>query len=195
MRSVLRFSRAFCFSRATFLPFACLAAVACSPPWLVVRQAVPDPFFHRPQFKLEPLHFEQAFVGRKPEAEYAAEKQPDQQVSWAEDKRAMSERFGAALATSSDDVQIGSAADAPTIRPIVTFLEPGFYAGVVSAATQVELTVQILDARGQVEDEIALGAVVNAGLINPASGNRVRQAATELGKITAKYLKSRVSPD
>jgi hypothetical protein len=192
-RRFFPFSSSFAFS--SLVALASLATVACGPQWVVIRQATPDPFVHHPQFKVEPLHFEQTRVGEKPEAEYAAGKQPDQQQSWTEDKQGMNERFSVALATSIDGLQINGVADAPTIRPIVTFIEPGFYAGVAAAATEVNLTVQILTPNGEVADEIAMHARVPAGLMNPSAGNRVRQAANELGKITAKYLKTRVSPD
>lgn len=170
--------------------------VACGPRWTVVRQATPDPFLNHPAFSVEPLHFEPTQVGGKSEAAYLATKDPQQQQTWQADKEAMSERFAAGLAEASDGLQVGGAA-APAgglVRPVVTFIEPGYYAGISAGSTRVNMTVQILDAQKQVQDEIAISASIGANMVNSASGTRLRKAATELGKITASYLKTRVAP-
>jgi hypothetical protein len=167
---------------------------ACGHPWTVIRQANPDPFVGRPDLLVEPLHFENTQVGEKSEAQYAAEKQPQEQDSWKADKQGMSERFEAGLMSEGEGALHVGGAGGARVRPIVTFIEPGFYAYVASHPSQVEMDVQILDANGQVQDEIGVKVAVAASMTDPASGSRLRQAAERLGRIIAQYLKTRVVP-
>jgi hypothetical protein len=169
-------------------------STACGVPWTVVRQAAPDPFVGHGQFMVEHLHFEQTRVGDKSEAEYAAGKQPEEQQSWQADKDAMADQFAAGLASEGEGVvQVGGPGGS-IVRPTVTFIEPGFYVGVASHPSEVDMDVQVLDPQGRLEDEIAIRVVVPASMTNPASGSRLRQAAERLGEIAAKYLKTRVAP-
>jgi hypothetical protein len=171
-------------------------SIACAPPWTIVRQTTPDPFVGHPQFTIEPLHFEQAQVGGKSEAAYAAEKEASKQASWEEDKNGMNERFSAAIASTGVGLQLSGPGGAGAIvRPIVTFMEPGFYVGVASHPTELKMRIQILDPQGQPLDEIAVHSSVGASMTDPASGSRFREAAEHLGRVTAKYLQTRVTPD
>jgi hypothetical protein len=172
-------------------------ATGCGPRWTVIRQATPDPFLHRPQFAVERLHFEWLRVGDKTEAEYMAEKTPEQKDSWDADKARMVEAFARSVAEAERGIQITPAPvqGGSIVRPIVTFIEPGFYAAIASGATRVHLTVQLLDAWGRPLDEIRIESAVPASMTNAASGTRMRQAAEDLGEVTAKYMQTRVSPD
>jgi hypothetical protein len=178
------------------LAIAVLSSAACGGvPWTVMRQAAPDPFVGHGQFTVERLHFEQTRIGGKTEAEYAADKQPEEQQSWQADKDAMSEQFASGLASEGEGVVTEVAQGGAIVRPTVSFIEPGFYAGVAAHPTEVDLDVQILDPQGNVQDVIGIRVVVGASLTNPASGSRLRQAAARLGEITAQYLKTRVAPE
>jgi hypothetical protein len=90
-------------------------------------------------------------------------------------------------------------ADGPfVVRPHVRFIEPGFYAGVAGAPSEVQMEVRITTPDGAVLDEVALihdtspfsGARVGGFAIPayPASGNRLRKDGEELGKLVAKYV-------
>ncbi len=170
-----------------------LASAACGPHWTVVRQAVPDPFVGKPQFTVEKVRFDGLRVGDKTETEYLSGKDDEQRRSWQTDKDAMSEAFAVGVA-SGEGLSVGlPRPDAATVRPIVTFIEPGFYAGVAAGSTRVDVTVQVLNAQGVVLDEIQASSAVAASMTNPASGTRMREAAEDLGRITADYLHKRVT--
>jgi hypothetical protein len=163
-------------------------------PWTVVRQAAPDPFVGQGQFAVEHLHFEQTRVGDKAEADYAASKEPEQQQSWQADKDAMAAQFLAGLSSEGEGVVSVGGPGGAIVRPIVTFIEPGFYVGVAAHPSEVDMDIQVLDAQGQLRDEISVSVIVGASMTNPASGSRLRDAAERLGEITARYLKTRVVP-
>jgi hypothetical protein len=171
--------------------------LGCGPRWTVVRQTAPDPFLHRPAFVVERIHFETLRVGSKTEAEYQAEKSPEQKDSWDADKAGMVEAYVRGFAEAGKGIQVtpGPTQGGSIVRPIVTFIEPGFYAGVAASATRVHITVQLLDLQGAPLDEIRIESSVPASMTNPASGTRLRQAAEDLGEVTAKYVMTRVSPE
>jgi hypothetical protein len=178
------------------LPIALFALLftACGPRWTVVRQATPDPFAGKPDFTIEKIHFDNLRVGGKSEQEYLDGKDDSQRASWQADKEAMSEAFAVALSTSEQGLSIGPVRpNAAIVRPIVTFIEPGFYVGVAAGNTRVNIGVQVLDARGAVLDEITISSTIAASMGNPASGTRLREAAEDLGHVTAKYLHTRVA--
>ena len=170
------------------LPLALIAA-ACAPPWTVVRQANPNPFQTQRSFAVEAIRFDTLQVGGKTEAEYLAGKDPKQLESWAGDKAEMSNLFASELAANATGLTI--APPGPTsaiVRPSCSFVEPGNYNSFVNISTEVRLVLQILDASGQVQDEIETHTSVPASIFNPASGGRMRTAAKSLGKNIATYL-------
>ena len=172
-----------------------LSSLACAPAWTVVRQTSPDPFVGRPQFSVEPLHFEDVTVGEKSGVEYSAGKHAESRESWRTDQEAMSERFTAGLAAEERGLQIGGPGTSNmVVRPVVTFVEPGFYAYVASQPTELAMSIQVLDVDGHLLDEIEIHSEIGATMINPSSGTRLRQAAEHLGKVAAKYLIGRVAP-
>ena len=168
-----------------------LFAIGCGggTPWVVVRQATPDPFTGHPDFVVEPVHFDQAHVGTKTEAEYANDKKADAQDSWNDAKAAFQERFAGELA-GSQDVHVGPSGT--IVRPIVTFIEPGYYAFVTHDPTRVKTTVQFLDPQGAVLDEISVEVKVAATMGSASLGKRMREAGERLGKITGMYLFKRI---
>jgi hypothetical protein len=172
-----------------------LLASGCTP-WVVVRQASPNPLAGQTQFQLQPLNFDALYVGDKTQAEYLAGKDPDQRASWQADLLAMNQIFAERLYGNTPGLTIvpfGQAqARAPfTIVPRILFIEPGFYAGVVAASAQVRMALQIQGPQGRL-DEIHVEVSVPADLVNAASGQRLRQAAAQLGNVAARYLRERV---
>jgi hypothetical protein len=163
--------------------------------WAVVTQAAPNPFVGQQVFAVEPVHFEGLVVGEKSEAEYLSTRESEQQAAWAEDKQAFAKRFGEELAGALPQVRF-VAAPAPgfLIRPLVTFIEPGFYANSAARPTEVQMTLQILDSRGEVLDAVRLKATVAATMSNPSSGDRLRTASARLGEDVGAYLRTRVFP-
>jgi hypothetical protein len=172
-------------------------AGGCGPRWTFRRQAVPDPFVNQREYFIEPVHSENVVaVGDMSEAAYLAGKTPEQQASWQADKADMVTRYAEALIAEGEGLrfltQPGPAAF--IVRPIVDFIEPGFYAFVAAHATEVGMRVEILAPSGQLLDAISIHGVVGASMTNAASGTRMRQAAEQLGHITGEYLKTRVFP-
>jgi hypothetical protein len=170
--------------------------VGCGPRWTVVRQAVPDPFLNQRQFFIEPVHSENIAVGDTPEAVYLAGKTPEQQDSWRADKLEMIGHFADALMSEAPGLLYPTqpVPAAFIVRPIVDFVEPGFYAYVAAHPTEVGMRVEILAPSGQVLDVITIHSVIGASMTNAASGTRMKQAAEDCGRRTAEYLKTRVGP-
>jgi hypothetical protein len=147
-------------------------------------------------FYVEPIHYDPPMVGGKTEAAYQAEKDSDQQRSWQTDKLDTATRYQDAIVGASGDLKF-TTAPAPgvfIIRPIVSFIEPGFYAAIVAAPTEIRMRVQFLASDGVLLDEIAVRSVIAASMVAPASGTRMRQAGDDLGRVTAGYLHKRVAP-
>jgi hypothetical protein len=176
------------------LLFALLALLSgCGPRWAILAQAMPDPLLGAHNFYVEPIHYDPPRIGQKTEPEYLADKSPDQQDSWRIDKSETSSRYASELIKESPQLQF-LAQPAPgvfIVRPIVSFIEPGFYAGIVAMATDVHMRIQILASDGSLVDEIAVRSVIGASMIYPASGSRLRLAGEDLGRVTADYIKKR----
>ena len=165
----------------------------CGPRWSVIAQASPDPLVGARTFYVEPIHFDPPIIGEKTEGEYLAGKSPDQRDGWLTDKTETSKRYASALMSESTGLlfPVQPAPGVFIVRPIVGFVEPGFYA-YVARPTEVRMRVQILSSDGALIDEIAIRSLIGASLMNPASGTRLRQAGEDLGRVTAEYLKKRV---
>jgi hypothetical protein len=127
------------------------------------------------------------------EEEYLADKPPNERADWESAKKTMAQAFSGALAAEGAGLQFADGAPF-IVRPIVTAVDPGRYAVVFARATTLSLTVQLLDAGSQqVLDEINLQTAVGASLYDPAAEHRMGEAAEELGKLTARYVKQRVA--
>ncbi len=182
------------------LAFAVLAlasmALGCAPRWTVIQQAVPDPFLAQHQFFIEAVHTEHMFVGKLPEPVYLSGKTLEQQASWQTDKQDMITRYSEGVISAGEGLAFPTQPSPSTfiIRPIIALVEPGFYAYVASYPTVVAMRVEILAPDGQVLDAISIQSVIGASMINAASGTRMRQAAEDLGRVTARYLKARSFP-
>jgi hypothetical protein len=172
---------------------ACMA-LGCGPRWAVIQQAVPDPFFNQRQFFIEAVHTERLFVGELSEPVYLSGKTPEQQASWQSDKQDMITLYAEGLMSDGEGLLFPTQPTPSTfiVRPIVDSVEPGFYAFVASHPTEVEMRVELLAPNGQLLDAIHIRSVIGASMVNAASGTRMRQAAEDLGRVTAEYLKTRV---
>ncbi|WP_438015385.1 hypothetical protein WMF18_31555 [Sorangium sp. So ce315] len=181
---------------ALWILMLCLVPLlaACGHPWKTSRQAVPNPFYGKGRFGIVPVTFHALEVGDVTEADWMAEKDDEQRLSWQEDKAAINQQFAEALMdrAASDDILVvkaASAADAPFfIRSNLTFYEPGIFTGVFNMDTVLKATVQITDPAGMVLDEVLLEAKSPASIYNASSGGRARDAASQLGKLTAMYI-------
>ena len=135
--------------------------IGCGPPWAVVVQSAPNPFFGQRLFAVQPVEYSGLMIGGKPEPVYLAGKDAGQQASFAEDKTALNEKFLGQLVAEAGAagvrvVPATGPGDAPfTIRPAVHFIEPGFYAFVASQPSRVEMSVRIVAPDGRILDESA----------------------------------------
>jgi hypothetical protein len=193
MRSLKKLSFA---SFALLFCLACVVGLAgCAPRWQVVKQASPNPMRADTKFFLDKTSFEGVRVGDKSEQEYQSGKDSEQQGSWQGDKTGFIEEFAGAYESERERVGTAKApGEGFVIKPHVTWIEPGFYA-VMARPTEVKMTVQIVDAKGTVQDEFLIQSQIPASLTNPAVGSRLRDAAKDLGRVVADYMKKRTSKD
>ena len=178
-----------------------LVLTGCGPKWIVVTQAAPNPFVNQSRFSVLPIDFTGLEIGAKPESVYLSEKSQEQRESFNGDKAGVNEEFTGAIIKQArelglDVVLATGPNDAPfQIRPSVAWLEPGFFAGIMSAPSVVRMKLQIVLPDGRVLDEIRLQHATPGSFINAASGSRLREDGKVLGVLTAKYLNSRVRPE
>jgi len=191
-------------SRLSPLALAASLAVAglsvtltgCGPRWVILAQARPDPLVGAGSFYIEPIHYDPPRIGEKTEGEYLADKTPDQKDSWLTDKSDTSNRYIGTLIAELPEVKflVQPAPGVFIIRPIVSFIEPGFYAYVAAAPTQVKMRIEILSSDGAVIDDIMVPSVIGASMVNASSGSRLRLAGQDLARVTAQYLRKRIVP-
>ncbi|MEI8259161.1 MAG: hypothetical protein WCJ30_26125 [Deltaproteobacteria bacterium] len=186
-------------NRRQFNLFATLVAAllmgSCAPGYTIVRQAMPNPFLGAHSFSVEPVHFETLQVGQMTEAEWLSRKTPEQQASYMADRQAMIERFVARMTARNPGIEIiaGPPAGPQTfiIRPILEFIEQGYYVFVSHRDTEARMRVQVLNQSGQVLDEFLAYTRVQADLYHPATGGRLRTAADRLSDSVTHYLRDR----
>ena len=183
----------------TFALFS-LALIGCGPPWVVVMQTTPDPFANQGKFSVLPIDFTGLTIGEKPEGLYLSEKSPEQRESFQGDKAGVNEEFTKALISKARDLGVDVVlATGPDAAPFqisasVAWLEPGFFAGVIGAPSQVRMKLRILTPDGRVLDEINMKHHTDASLFAAASGSRLRKDGEGLGAWAARYLDTRVHP-
>ncbi len=168
----------------------------CMPRYSILAQTVPDPLYGASTFYVEPIHFDPPVVGGGSEADFLADKSPDQRDSWLVDKQETSSRYLAALVEALPAVRFVAQPQPGVfiVRPIVPFIEPGFYAGIVARPTEMQMRVQILASDGRLLDDIMAPSVIGASMVTAASGTRMRLAGEDLGRVTASYLQKRIAP-
>ncbi len=184
------------------LPFAVAAVslgVGCVKPYNIISQAAPDPFIGKTDFVVMPVDFTDMRIGEKTEAEYLSEKKDSSAESFQGDKDAINQNFQAELekAAASVGLNVAAANGVVTtflIQPHVRFIEPGFYAAIVSHPSKLEIVVTITDQHGTLLDKFEVEHETQSGMFNPASGQRLRSDADACGAYAAEYLADRTKP-
>lgn len=179
--------------------FLGLFVVGCAPPWTVIKQAEPNPFVGKTEFVVMPVDYTGLRVGSKTEEEYLSEKKDKTVDSFQQDKVDMNELFTTNLRAVATDngIDVDVAAGEVTtyvIKPHVGFMEPGFYAVIASAPSEVVMRLKIEDKDGKVLDEIEIvhqTSPSNWG--NVAAGSRYREDAEWIGRVAGQYVAHRVS--
>ena len=185
-------------------------AMGCAPPWTVIKQAEPNPFVGKREFAVLPVEYEGLRVGEKTEEEYKASKEDKTVGRFEEDKEKVATTFVANLQAEAqdEDITVTPAAGEVTgyvVRPLVKFMEPGFFAAVVSKPSKIVMRVRLEDKDGKVLDEIEIehetatktmgGGLVKIPVGDVSAGQRWTSDAEELGKYAALYLIHRVTGD
>ncbi|MSQ03681.1 MAG: hypothetical protein EXR71_17645 [Myxococcales bacterium] len=175
----------------------------CFPPWTVVVQQEPNPLLDATRADLATPTFYGLQVGRIAEAEYLGRKSERQRADWSEDKRQFGEEYrrAATVAAARCDLQL----DPPggpgthTVATSVGYIEPGFYAGMVSIPSEVRMSVQVTRA-GSIAEEIAVAHGTEPGTLSigpipiptaPSVTDRLRADGAALGRIVGQYLCAR----
>lgn len=166
----------------------------CGPPWIVLRQGNPNPVTPQTQFAIDNTTFNNLMVAKKTEAEYLAEKKPETQQSFQNDKLGYIGGFMGGLQGNRGALDVAGP-EALTgrfaIRSNVEFLEPGNFNGFVNIATEMRTKIMITDPNQQPVDEIEIRCVVPADLYRPAIGMRITECGRITGNWAARYLKQR----
>lgn len=166
-----------------------LFVAGCGPRWQVVKQADPNPLTASSKFAVDKVTLDNLRIGSKTEAEWMSGKDADTQQKWEGDKTGMSDAFSTGFDKARDTLaRVTDKNGAFVVRARFDSYEPGFYAGVASGNAEIDATVDIVDASGNVVDEFHTKAVA-AGM---SAGQRARDCAEQIGATTAKYLKKRV---
>ncbi|WP_437279511.1 hypothetical protein WME90_02845 [Sorangium sp. So ce375] len=196
------------FIAAALLGFAALSG--CGPHWRVVTQASPDTFVGQRHFALMPIDYVGLFILDQREDQYLASKDADEHQRFVADKESINEEFTKALVARAQEEGIEiTPTDSPTsasfvLKPYVGYMNPGFYAVVSSAPSQIRMTLRITTPDGRVLDEVQFSSRTASPIPNtnlsPAeadmlkSGGRWREDARVIGAYAARYLASRVNP-
>lgn len=177
--------------------FAAVAlTAACGKPYKVISQAEPNPFHGAKKFVVKAVDFSGVRIGERTEKQYLADKSERQEGSFEGDKQGMNEAFFREVkeTTAENEIAVERApGDANTfvVVPIVTFIEPGFYAAVVSHPSKVVMTLKILSPNGNTFDEIEIEHESRSTLTNPSSGQRLRADAEWMGGVVGEYITAR----
>ncbi|MBL8631614.1 MAG: hypothetical protein JNM40_00210 [Myxococcales bacterium] len=197
---VKSFFRAVSVSAALLLGAATVSG--CGPAWTVVRQAQPSPFNAQSAFAVEPIAYEGLKVGDKNEADYLAEKKPEQVEAWRADLGKLNQAFADTLVKEGKGLQVtAGAAAAPgpySVKPMVSFIEPGVWAAVVNIPSEVRMTLRIVDGQGTVVDEVSTSVKyatqsIMGVPVNVSVTERLNECGKRLGESAAQYLKVRAS--
>lgn len=183
---------------AAALSLTALAGVGCGPPGIVIRQAAPNPMAGKLEFAVDPVAYTNLMVGDKTEAAYLSDKKPEQQQGFEADKAETAKNLIEVLVANagSRNIKIAPSGGAPgpfNIRTTITFFEPGNFNGFVNIPSTLKATMQVVDAGGQLLDEVQFQTSVSASLANPSSGGRMHTAGKQIGADMARYLMFRTA--
>ncbi len=162
---------------------------AQKPTVTVVTQAQGNPLRGVKSFRFSNVTVENFRMGEKTEADWLAKRSPEQQAAWANDKAKLTDRIFERLQVEAGDGAKIARGDGP--------LNPGEFAIAINFDKYVEEmglmagtfqgTLKILDASGQVVDEVRLPVREGGGILALALNTFVTWAAAD----TVEYLKSR----
>lgn len=173
---------------------------ACLPPWHVTVQTNPSPLVGVERLDLAPIRYRDLHVGAETEAEYLQRMRPERQDAWRGDKAGLDEGYRASATARAG--LCGLRLEPPggpgkfTVAAEIDYIEPGFYAGVVSNPSAVHLAVRITTG-GELVDEFFLTAGTSPSSMSvgpvgiptaPTVTERLEQDGMALGELVGTYL-------
>lgn len=139
---------------------------------------------------IKPLDFSDLMVGKKTEAQYLAEKSPEDASKFQSDKEQAAASFVAAAVTQAAPF----ASPAPDAKATwtgfvhVTFWEPGYYIGISSRPAKMNLTYQIQDRSGKVVEQWSEHMTPSAGAFTASSSGRMQLGGRLAGEVFGRML-------
>jgi len=166
---------------------AVAALVSCGGSWRIVKQATPSPFKADSTFAVAPATWEGVMVGKKTEADWLSDKKPETQASHTNDKASLGAQLSVMAQTHAKALKIVQGEANYTVKPNVFWFEPGYYAMVASAPTQIKVRFDIVDGQGATVDQIEIEGVGAATMaFNPIPratvGQRLSAAADQVAE-------------
>jgi hypothetical protein len=175
----------------------------CIPHWQVVKQATPNPLVGQNKFVLEEPSFEGLMVQDRPEAEFKAGRNAEENQRWDDDKKKVADTIiGKIREETHYDWLKEPSADAILVRTKITNMHGGISMGIGSTASRIAVTVQLVKG-SDVLDEITtegsysqgesmkIGGISTGGY---SGSDRLGKAADRVGGYVADYLESRTKP-
>jgi hypothetical protein len=177
-----------------------LLTTACASETHVVRSAYPNPYSCQSAFVVQPIEYADLRVGEKSEAQYLSTKDHDQRANWEGNKVAIEREFRRSLLSQTAEegihVDLAPMHDGTpryVVRPVIHFVEPGFFGGPAMGSSEIRMTVLITTPDGQVLDELELNNETMGSLVHVSARSRFERDGELLGELTAEYIEKRVA--
>jgi hypothetical protein len=176
-----------------------IASLGCVEHVKIESSASPNPFEKKPYFVVLPIDDKALKIGSVDEKTYFQSLDANHRAVFPFDRKAMREAFTKALIARALKLGIRvTPTEEPdarqfTIHATLRRLEPGSFGyGWVSVGSRAEMVITISGPDGKPLDRIALDSETPADDVHPTAGTRWAADGSELGAMTALYLKKRV---
>jgi hypothetical protein len=177
-----------------------LGATGCGAPWKIVKQTEPNPLLDQKEFSIVAVDYSlmKAAGGMSSyprlEADFVKGLKDDEKTDFEDNKKTLSAEFANSLASNASGLAFKADANF-LIKPIVTLMDGGVQAFIVTRESRVEMRVQIVAKDGNVIDEITIKSTTNPNLKERArSWARISHDGSQLGWLAARYLVERTTP-
>jgi hypothetical protein len=173
-----------------------LICASCGATTRVLRQRDPNPYTKDTRFAVNPVKMTELTVDGIPESEFLSSKQ-EETAKWEAHKQEVSDVFRRTLLDSATEAGIQVTLDGPaqfTIQPSVTEIDTGYYRiPAFLAKARIPITLAIVDASGEVCDEIVVEDTKAFDVVVcPSTRQRLVLIAEALGRTTTDYLLERI---
>ncbi len=177
---------------------ACAAVsmlAACGPSMKIIKQAPADQLAGKTSVALAAMDFGTVQVNGKPETDFLAKKDDAGKKQWDDAKKGIDEEFTKALNEMGKGLTVAPQASAQNatliVKPIATYIDPGYYAVFSQNPSILRVTFQVTGADGTVLDEIELQNRTPGDVTWATDERRLRKDGQRIGWELAKYLVTR----